>query len=247
LYVIHNLETKYFSGRPLRRKKLYKCVNSAYNTIIKNPEKGAVSIAGKIIITIGRQFGSGGREIGKQVAEKLGIPFYDKELLALAAEKSGMNPELFEHNDEQPINSLLYSLSVNPYAMNHIAGPAHMPIPQKLFLAQFDTIKSLAEKESCVFVGRCADYVLRDNPDCFNVFIHAPLEKRVECVKERMKLTEKEANNLILKTDKKRAAYYNSYSERKWGAADHYHLSFDSSRLSREKAVGLILYSIGES
>ena len=221
MYVIHNLETKYFSGRPLRRKKLYKCVNSAYNTIIKNPEKGAVSIAGKIIITIGRQFGSGGREIGKQVAEKLGIPFYDKELLALAAEKSGMNPELFEHNDEQPINSLLYSLSVNPYAMNHIAGPAHMPIPQKLFLAQFDTIKSLAEKESCVFVGRCADYVLRDNPDCFNVFIHAPLEKRVE--------------------------YYNSYSERKWGAADHYHLSFDSSRLSREKAVGLILYSIGES
>lgn len=202
-------------------------------------------MAKRTVLTIGRQFGSGGREIGKMLADRLGAPFYDKELLALAAEKSGMSHELFENNDERPINSLLYSLSVNPYSMGHVPGANQMPIPQKLFLAQFDTIKSLAAQGSCVFVGRCADYVLRDDPDCVNIFIHAPLEARIGRIKERLELSSEEARNMILKTDKKRAAYYNSYADRKWGATENYHLSFDGSRLSAERAVDLILSYIG--
>lgn len=199
----------------------------------------------RIIVTIGRQFGSGGHEIGKLLAERLNVPFYDKELLALASEKSGMSHELFENNDERPINSLLYSLSVSPYAMGHVPGAEQMPIPQKLFLAQFDTIKGLADKGSSVFVGRCADYVLRDDPDCVNIFIHAPLNVRIEHVKQRLELSSEEARNLILKTDKKRAAYYNSYADRKWGATENYNLAFDSSRLTLERAVGLILDYVG--
>lgn len=202
-------------------------------------------MAKRIIVTIGRQFGSGGREIGKLLAERLGIAFYDKELLALAAEKSGLSHELFENNDERPINSLLYSLSVNPYAMGHVPGAEQMPMPQKLFLAQFDTIKSLAAQGSCVFVGRCADYVLREDPDCVNIFIHAPLEVRIQRVKQRLELSSEESRNAILKTDKKRAAYYNSYADRKWGATDNYHLAFDSSRLPPERAVGLVLSYLG--
>lgn len=202
-------------------------------------------MAKRIIVTIGRQFGSGGHEIGKMLAERLKIPFYDKELLALASEKSGLSHELFQNNDERPINSLLYALSVNPYAMGHVPGAEQMPIPQKLFLAQFDTIKSLAAQGGCVFVGRCADYVLRDDPDCVNIFIHAPLEDRIQRIKQRQELSSEEARNLLLKTDKKRAAYYNSYADRKWGATENYHLSFDSSRLLPEQAVGLILSYLG--
>lgn len=202
-------------------------------------------MAGKVLITIGRQFGSGGRDIGKLLAERLAIPFYDKELLTLAAKNSGMSPDLFESNDERPINSLLYSMSVNPYAIGHVPGVEQMPIPQKLFLAQFDTIKGLAEKGSCVFVGRCADYVLRSEPGCVNIFIHAPLEVRIARVKERLELSSEEAKSIIAKTDKKRAAYYNSYSDKKWGATDNYHLSFDSSRVTPEKAVDLIVSYIG--
>lgn len=207
--------------------------------------EGAIDMGKRTIVTIGRQFGSGGREIGQLLAERLNAPLFDKELLELSAQKSGMSPQLFENNDERPINSLLYSLSVNPYAMGHIAPAEQMPIPQKLFLAQFDTIRSLAEEGDCVFVGRCADYVLRDNPNCTNIFIHAPLEVRVERVKERLELSSDEARTLIIKTDKKRAAYYNSYADRRWGAIENYHLAFDSSKIQPQKAVSLILSYLG--
>lgn len=194
----------------------------------------------RIVITIGRQFGSGGRETGMLLSKNLGLSFYDKELLEVAAKQSGMNPELFKNNDERPVNSLLYSLSINPYGVSHVPGAEGLPIPQKLFLAQFDAIRKLAAKENCLFVGRCSDYVLRDDPDCVNVFIHAPLEFRITRIKERMELSSDQARDLILKTDKRRAAYYNSYAERKWGAVDSYHLALDSSRLGVEKAAEMI-------
>ncbi|MFR9190441.1 MAG: AAA family ATPase [Anaerotruncus massiliensis (ex Togo et al. 2019)] len=174
-------------------------------------------MAKRVIVTIGREFGSGGREIGKALADSLGVEFYDKELLEVAAKESGISRDLFESNDEKPVSSLLYSMSVNPYSMGNLMGVDHVPINQKLFLAQFDAIRKIVRERDCVIVGRCADYALRDEPDCLNVFIHAPLQYRVERVKRLYEMSGGEAKDMISKIDKKRAAYYNSYSDKKWG------------------------------
>ena len=175
------------------------------------------------IITISREFGSGGREIGKALADSLGVEFYDKELLEVAAKESGISRDLFESNDEKPVSSLLYSMSVNPYSMGNLMGVDHVPINQKLFLAQFDAIRKIVRER-----------------DCVNVFIHAPLQYRVERVKRLYEMSGGEAKDMISKIDKKRAAYYNSYSDKKWGEIGSYHLSFDSSLLSTGDAVELI-------
>ena len=188
----------------------------------------------KKIITIGREFGSGGREIGQALASTLGIAYYDRELLVAAAKDSGMSVELFENNDEKPV------LSVNPYAVGNIAGANMLPLNQKLFLAQFETIQRIAREHDCVIVGRCADYALRSEPDCLNVFIHAPLQYRIARVKQRHNLDTAAAKELIVKTDKKRAAYYNSYSDKRWGDLEGYHLTLDSSVISTDGAVELI-------
>ena len=184
-------------------------------------------MAKRTIITIGREFGSGGREIGQALASTLGIAYYDRELLVAAAKDSGMSVELFENNDEKPVSSLLYSLSVNPYAVGNIAGANMLPLNQKLFLAQFETIQRIAREHDCVIVGRCADYALRSEPDCLNVFIRHNLDTAA-------------AKELIVKTDKKRAAYYNSYSDKRWGDLEGYHLTLDSSVISTDGAVELI-------
>ncbi len=197
----------------------------------------------KKIITIGREFGSGGREIGKELAVRLQIEFYDKELLDVAAKESGICKDLFESNDEKPISSLLYSLSVNPYSVGTIATSTSdiLPINNKLFLAQFDAIRKVAQLHSCVIVGRCADYALRDEPNCYHVFIHAPLQTRVKRIKELYELSSGEAKDLILKTDKKRSAYYNSYADHKWGEIGNHHLVIDSSLLGIDGCVELII------
>ena len=198
-------------------------------------------MADKTVITIGREFGSGGREIGKKLAEQLQIAFYDKELLEVAAKESGICKELFESNDEKPVNSLLYSLSVNPYSTGAIAGTSDvMPISNKLFLAQFDAIRKIANHHSCVIVGRCADYALRNEPDCFHIFIRAPLQSRIARIKQLYELSSGEAKELILKTDKKRSAYYNSYADHKWGEIGNHHLVIDSSILGITGSVELI-------
>lgn len=142
-------------------------------------------MAKRTIITIGREYGSGGREIGSRLAQEMGLAYYDKELLVLAAKESGIAQELFEHNDEMPVNSLLYSLSVHPYSAGSLAGMQNMPLTQKMFLALFEVIQKIARQEDCVIVGRCADYALRSYPDCLNVFIHAPLPYRIERVCKR--------------------------------------------------------------
>ena len=133
------------------------------------------------VITIGREFGSNGKKIGEEVAKRLGIKCYDKELLSLAAKDSGFCEEILESNDEKPTSSFLYSLVMDTYSMNHYSTAPFldMPLNHKVFLAQFETIKKIAEKESCVIVGRCADYALSDNPDCINIFIHADLDVRI--------------------------------------------------------------------
>ena len=195
------------------------------------------------IYTIGREFGSGGREVGEKLAAKLGIKLYDKELLQQAAKDSGFCEEIFENHDEKPTNSFLYSLVMDTYSVSgYSAAPfLDMPLNHKVFLAQFDTIKKIAEKESCVIVGRCADYALSDNPDCINIFIHADLDVRIKNVSRNLNITENKARDIINKTDKQRASYYNYYTSKKWGDSKSYNLSLDAGKLGTDNCVEMIL------
>ena len=195
------------------------------------------------IYTIGREFGSGGREVGEKLAAKLGIKLYDKELLQQAAKDSGFCEEIFENHDEKPTNSFLYSLVMDTYSVSgYPAAPfLDMPLNHKVFLAQFETIKKIAEKESCVIVGRCADYALSDNPDCINIFIHADLDVRIKNVSRNLNITENKARDIINKTDKQRASYYNYYTSKKWGDSKSYNLSLDAGKLGTDNCVEMIL------
>lgn len=195
----------------------------------------------RTVITIGREFGSGGHEIGTKLAQRLGVKCYDKELLAIAAKESGLCEDLFESQDEKPTNSFLYSLVMDTYSLGYTNSYVNMPINHKVFLAQFDAIKKLAEKESCVIVGRCADYALEDDPFAVSVFIKADLDKRIERIKKTFELPENKAADLIQKTDKKRASYYNYYSSKKWGEAKSYDLCVDSGLVGIEGAIEVIL------
>ena len=193
------------------------------------------------IYTIGREFGSGGREVGEKLAAKLGIKLYDKELLQQAAKDSGFCEEIFENHDEKPTNSFLYSLVMDTYSLGYSNSYVDMPINHKVFLAQFDAIKKLAEKESCVIVGRCADYALEDDPFAVSVFVKASIDERVKRIKSLYELNDSKAADLIQKTDKKRASYYNYYSSKKWGDAKSYDLCVDSGLVGIEGAIEVIL------
>ncbi len=193
------------------------------------------------IITIGRQFGSGGREIGEALAKKLGIPYYDKELISMAAKESGLDTEVFDQVDERATNSLLYSLSMGLYSFgNNFTNSSELPVNDRLYILQHQIIKKLAEEGPCVIVGRCADYVLKDRDDCINVFIHANMEYRKQRAIEIHDIKKNKAEQIINKTDKVRANYYGFYSGQKWGYAQNYDLSVDSSKLTTEQAVALI-------
>lgn len=195
----------------------------------------------KTIITIGRQFGSAGREIGRKVAEDLGIQLYDKEMLNRAAKESGLCQELFETHDEKPTNSFLYSLVMDTYSFGYASGSyTDMPINHKVFLAQFNTIKKIASEGPCILVGRCADYALADYDNVLSLFIHADLDARIRRIARLYDLTDAKAKDLIKKTDKQRASYYNYYSNKKWGAADSYHVCLDSSVLGIEGTAEII-------
>lgn len=197
-----------------------------------------VLMADNMIITIGRQFGSGGHEIGRKLAKELGIKIYDKELLKLVAEQSGICEKVLENYDEKPTNSLLYSIVMDVYpSMNYVGTTLN----QQIYQAQFDTIKKIGQGESCVIVGRGADYILRDCPHLTTVFVHASLEFRAQRVAEYEKITEAKAKDMVLKADKKRASFYNFQTEKKWGMASSYNLCVDSSDLGIDGAVGLII------
>ena len=195
------------------------------------------------IYTIGREFGSGGKAVGEKLAERLGIKLYDKELLQQAAKDSGFCEEIFENHDEKPTNSFLYSLVMDTYSVSgYSAAPfLDMPLNHKVFLAQFETIKKIAEAESCVIVGRCADYALADNPNCINIFIHADMDIRVRNVCKSLNITENKARDIINKTDKQRASYYNYYTSKKWGDSKSYNLSLDAGKLGVDNCVEMIL------
>ncbi len=191
----------------------------------------------KVILTIGRQFGSGGHEIGEKIAKKLGVKFYDKELLKLVAKESGLCEKVLESYDEKPTNSLLYSIVMDIYPSVMYSGPT---IDQQIYQATYDAIRKLSE-ESCVIVGRCADYTLRDCPELVSVFVHANTNFRAARVAEEYKVSEAKAKDMLVKTDKKRASYYNFQSEKKWGAAASYNLCVESSSLGIDGSVDLIM------
>ena len=194
------------------------------------------------IITIGRQYGSAGREIGNLVAKRLGIKLYDKEMLARAAKESGICEEIFETHDEKPTNSFLYSLVMDTYSMGY-SGNAYtdMPINHKVFLAQFDAIKKIANEGPCILVGRCADYALESYDNMVSVFIHADLDTRINRIARIYDLPASKAKDRIVKTDKKRASYYNYYTNKKWGDASSYELCLDSSKLGIEATADAIV------
>lgn len=196
----------------------------------------------KFVINIGRQLGSGGREIGEKLATELNISYYDKELIELASQESGLCKEFFEKADEKASQGLIGGLFGMrfPFVTEGAMPYSNCLSNDALFKIQSDVIRKLAEEKSCLFVGRCADYILRDNPRCVNVFISASLEDRIERVMSRRYITREDAEALIEKVDKKRASYYNYYSYNTWGAAATYHLCIDSSVLGVEGTVEFI-------
>jgi cytidylate kinase len=193
------------------------------------------------VITIGRQFGSGGREIGEKVAEYFGITCYDKELLSRAAKESGFCEEMIENHDERPTNSFLYNLVMDTYSFGYNASSfVDMPISHKVFLAQFDTIKKVADEGPCVIVGRCADYALAEYENVLNIFIYADEDSKTKRIMKKYNLSEVKAKDMCVKKDKQRQSYYNYYSSKKWGRADSYDLCINSSVLGVEGTVKLI-------
>lgn len=194
----------------------------------------------KFVITIGRQLGSGGREIGQKLSARLGIAFYDKELLRIASKESGLKEEFFERVDEQKHFSLFPGLLGIRSSMTDDFFSNYYLSNETLFKIQSDVMRRLAEEGSSIFVGRCADYVLKGRRDCLNLFISANTEDRIRRIAESHEITEEKAREIIEKTDKSRSAYYNYFSAKTWGAAESYHLCINSSILGIESTVDLI-------
>lgn len=196
----------------------------------------------KTVITISREFGSGGHAIGKAIAQKLDIPFYDKELLSIAAQQSGICEDLFVKYDESHSNSLLYSIVMGSYvpSADGRISSENMPLNHKVFLAQFETIKTLAQ-QPCVIVGRCADYVLKDDPNVVNFFITGNIIDKKKRILERYDIEKNKVEDFIRKTDKRREAYHNYYTEMSWGEAKNYDLCLNSSKTGIDGAVDIIL------
>lgn len=194
------------------------------------------------VITIGRQFGSGGRVLGKLLAERLGIEFFDKELLLEAARKSGVIPELYEHKDERMPSVLGGGISFAMGLINQAPWAGHTSVSdESMQVAIADTIRELAARESCVIVGRTADYVLRDHPRCINIFVHAPEQDCVKRVMERGDCaSEAEAKARCRKINKIRSGYYNFYTDKRWGHSTSYHLTVDSSSMPMEQLADFV-------
>ncbi len=194
----------------------------------------------KIILTIGRQFGSGGREIGQKLSEALGIAYYDKELLSAAAKESGLCEEVFARADERASSGMSYAFSMGFSYMGILTPYNDILSNDELFRIQSDAIRNIAEKESCILVGRCADYILRDNPACISFFIHNTMENRIQRLVEGLNITVEEAKEKISKIDKSRAAYYNYYTNKVWGMASSYNFSIDASVLGIDETVAFM-------
>lgn len=196
----------------------------------------------KIVITIGREFGSGGHEIAKIIAKNMNLKLYDKEILDLAAEKSGLDPDIVAHYDEKPTNSFLYALSLGGHSYESVlSGVPNLPIIDRVFSVQAEVIRNAAENESCVIVGRCAESILKENENLLSVFIHADIEQRARRVAEFDGIPFDKAFDIVKKADKKRANYHNYFSDTSWGNSKSYDLCIDS-KIGTESVANLIQY-----
>lgn len=192
----------------------------------------------KKIITVSREFGSGGHSIGEAVAQRMGVPFYDNQLITEVARHSGLSEEFIRDNEEYAshANSFLYQL-----AMSAAGTYGYPSVYQKLYDAQTHVIQELADKGPCVIVGRCADFILRERPDCLHVFIHADMAHRSAHVLERYGATDKPVEQRLRDKDNRRRNYYRFYTDREWGVCANYHLALDSGLLGIDRCVELIL------
>ncbi|MDR1800948.1 MAG: cytidylate kinase-like family protein [Lachnospiraceae bacterium] len=189
------------------------------------------------VITIGRQYGSGGRDVGQKLAEDYGIKLYDNEMLDRAAKESGICQSLFEAHDERPTGSFLFSLVMDTYSLGYSGGFSDMPLNHKVFLAQFEAIKKIAAEGPCVLVGRCADYALEGQSNVLKVFIHAPAEFRMKRIAAAYDLTDAKAKDQMQKTDKQRSSYYNYFTNKKWAEAASYDICLNSAVLGIDGCV----------
>ncbi len=190
------------------------------------------------VITISRQYGSGGRQIGRALADSLGIPYYDNELITLAAQESGFDKKLFEDADKSAYNSLLFSLSM--YGGSTGSFNMNMPLPDRVYLIQSDLIRKLAKEGPCVIVGRCGDYILRGEAGCLSVFLRAPQDVRLRRAIEEYGDAPSSADDKLSRTDKKRSVYYAHFTGEKWGAADHYDLILNTDTFGIDGTVQLL-------
>lgn len=196
----------------------------------------------KTIITVGHEYCSGGREIGKEVAKRLGIAYYDSEIIDEAARTSGLSAEYIKNSEETITSSFLYNIVMNAgYAASYFGTSKEtLPLDAQVYLAQQNAILKFA-KESCVIVGRCADYVLKDEESLFRCFIYAPIESRIQRAVKEQGVDRNEAKKLIHQMDKKRSQHYNTYTEQVWGTRGTYDLMTDSSAFGIEGTCDLII------
>lgn len=191
----------------------------------------------KSIITISRQYGSGGRFVAEKLAERLGVPFYDNKIITMAAKKSGYAESIFENAEQTTTHSLLYSLSM----FGSTAGVYGLPLSDKVYIIQSDVIKKIAAEGPCVIVGRCADYVLREQKNVINAFLHSDIENRIARAVKYYGLDPEKAENEIRKIDKKRAAYFGYYTGETWGEGTRYDISLKTDAVGVEKCVDILV------
>ena len=193
------------------------------------------------VINIGRQLGSGGRNIADILSRHYGITAYDRKIIELAAKESGFGQEFFENADEKKSHGFFHSIFSNRAIANALGSNDSCLSNDALFKVQSDIIRDLAEKESCIFIGRCADYILREHPRHINIFLTANLEDRIARMASEKGITAEQAEELIEKTDRRRADYYNYYSGKTWGASESYDLCINTSHLGHEGTAKMLI------
>jgi len=193
-----------------------------------------------LIITIGREYGSGGRQIGQALAERLGIAYYDKKIITLAAKKSGLSDEFIASNEQRVRSSLMHNLAASASYHNGFFAGQYLPLSENIFIAQAQVIRDIAAKESAVIVGRCADYILEGRENTINVFIHAPMEARVKRIMALHGIDEAAAIKEINISDKERGNHYFRYTDMKWGKAQNYDVCINSALMGIDKTVEML-------
>lgn len=194
-----------------------------------------------LIITIGREYGSGGRQIGEAVAKALGIGYYDKKIISMAAEKSGLSHEFIANNEQRVRSGLMQNLAASAVYSGGYFSSQYLPLSESIFISQAQVIRDIAARESAVIVGRCADYILADRENTINVFIHAPAEARVKRIMELYHMDEAAAMKAIITSDKERGNHYFRYTDRKWGKAQNYDICINSALMGMEKTVEMLV------